>query len=39
MYRELQPLRQALSIELKANLPPAGPGLEPEHLLQAYLDR
>jgi transposase len=39
MYRELQPLRQALSAELKANLPPAGPGIEPEHLLQTYLDR
>jgi transposase len=39
MYRELQPLRQALSAELKANLPPAGLGIEPEHLLQAYLDR
>jgi transposase len=39
MYRELQPLRQALSTELKANLPLAGPGLEPEHLLQTYLDR
>jgi transposase len=39
MYRELQPLRQALSIELKANLPSAGPGLEAEHLLQTYLDR
>jgi transposase len=39
MYRELQPLRQALSTELKVNLPPAGPGIEPEHLLQTYLDR
>jgi transposase len=39
MYRELQPLRQALSAELKADLPPAGPGIEPEHLLQTYLDR
>jgi len=39
MYRELEPLRQALSVELKANLPPAGPGIEPEHLLQTYLDR
>jgi transposase len=39
MYRELQPLRQALSTELRANLPPAGPGIEPEHLLQTYLDR
>jgi transposase len=39
MYRELQPLRQALSVELKADLPPAGPGIEPEHLLQTYLDR
>ena len=39
MYRELLPLRQALSAELKANLPPAGPGIDPEHLLQSYLDR
>ena len=39
MYRELQPLRQALSAELKAALPPAGPGIEPELLLQTYLDR
>jgi hypothetical protein len=39
MYRELQPLRQALSTELKADLPPAGAGIEPEHLLQTYLDR
>jgi transposase len=39
MYRELQPLRQALSAELKANLPPAGPGINTEHLLQTYLDR
>ena len=39
MYRELQPLRRALSAELKAHLPPAGPGIEAEHLLQTYLDR
>lgn len=39
MYRELLPLRQALSLELKAHLPPAQPGLDPELLLQAYLDR
>ncbi|MGD9099540.1 MAG: transposase [Anaerolineae bacterium] len=39
MYRELQPLRQALSAELKADLPPAGPGIDTEHLLQTYLDR
>jgi transposase len=39
MYRELQPLRQALSVELKASLPPAGPGIAAEHLLQTYLDR
>jgi len=35
MYRELQPLRQALSAELKADLPPAPPGIEAEHLLQS----
>jgi hypothetical protein len=39
MYRELKPLRQALSSELKASMPPAGPGVEPELLLQTYLDR
>ena len=39
MYRELFPLRQALSVELKANLPPAVPGIDSEHLLQSYLDR
>jgi transposase len=39
MYRELQSLRQALRVELKANFSPAEPGLDPEHLLQSYLDR
>jgi len=39
MYRELLPLRQALSAKLKANLPPAQPGVDPELLLQSYLDR
>jgi transposase len=39
MYRELQPLREALSAELKADLPPAGPGIDTEHLLQSYVDR
>jgi transposase len=39
MYRELQPLRQALSAELKGTLSPAGPGIELEQLLQTYLDR
>jgi transposase len=39
MYRELNPLRQALSAELKASMPPAGPGIDPELLLQTYLDR
>jgi transposase len=39
MYRELFSLRQALSLELKADLSPAGPGIDSEHLLQSYLDR
>jgi transposase len=39
MYRELQPLRQALDVELKTDLPLARPGIEAEHLLQTYLDR
>jgi hypothetical protein len=30
MYRELQPLRQALSCELKASLPPPGAGIDEE---------
>jgi len=39
MYRELQPLRQALSSELKASLPAPGVGIDQEPLLQSYLDR
>jgi len=39
MYRELEPLRQALSCELKASMPPAVLGVEPEQLLQTYLNR
>jgi len=39
MYRELTPLRQALSAELKASMPPARPGIDPERLLRTYLDR
>jgi len=39
MYRELIPLRQALRVELRANLPPDLPGLDAEHLLQAYLNQ
>jgi transposase len=39
MYRELKPLRQALSDQLKASMPPAGPGIDPEQMLQTYLDR
>jgi transposase len=38
MYRELQPLRQALSDELRATLP-AWPGLDPDKVLATYLDR
>jgi transposase len=39
MYRELQPLRQALSLELKADLFPATAGIDPNKLRQTYLDR
>jgi transposase len=39
MYRELQPLRQALSQQLKADLSPAGAGIDPNKLLETYLDR
>jgi hypothetical protein len=38
-HRELNPLRQALSAEPKASMPPLAPGVEPEHQLQTYLDR
>ncbi len=39
MYRELQPFREALSRELKASLFPAVAGLDPNKLLETYLDR
>jgi transposase len=39
MYRELQPLRQAPSQELKAVLFPAAAGVDPDKLLETYLDR
>lgn len=39
MYRELQPFREALSHELKASLFPAVAGLDPNKLLETYLDR
>jgi transposase len=39
MYRELQPFRQALSCELKASLFPAVAGVDPNKLLETYLDR
>ena len=39
MYRELRPLREALSKQLKADLFPAVAGVEPDKLLQAYLER
>jgi transposase len=39
MYRELQPFRQALSCELKASLFPAAAGVDPNKLLETYLDR
>jgi transposase len=39
MYRELHPLRQALSAELRTILSPVSPGMEVEQLLQSYLDR
>jgi transposase len=39
MYRELQPLREALSQELKASLFPAVAGIDPHKLLETYLDR
>jgi transposase len=39
MYRELQPFREALSRELKASLLPAVAGVDPNKLLETYLDR
>jgi transposase len=39
MYRELQPLRQALSQQLKADLFPAVAGVDANKLLETYLDR
>jgi transposase len=39
MYRELQPFREALSRELKASLFPAAAGVDPNKLLETYLDR
>ena len=38
MYRELLPFREALSRELKASLP-AVAGVDPDKLLETYLDR
>jgi transposase len=38
MYRELHSLRQALHHELESTLPPL-PGVEPNKLLQTYLDQ
>jgi hypothetical protein len=38
MYRELHSLRQALQQELKDTLPPL-PGVEPEQLLDTYLNQ
>ena len=39
MYRELQPFREALSQELKASLFPTVAGIDPNKLLETYLDR
>ena len=39
MYCELQPFREALSHELKASLFPAEAGIDPNKLLETYLDR
>ncbi len=39
MYHELEPLRQALSDELRETLPPVIAGVDENQLLQTYLDR
>jgi transposase len=39
MHRELQPFREALSHGLKASLFPAAAGIDPNKLLETYLDR
>jgi transposase len=39
MYRELLPFREVLSCELKTSLFPAAAGVDPNKLLETYLDR
>lgn len=39
MYRELEPLRQTLSQELRESLPPLRAGVGESQLIQTYLDR
>lgn len=39
MYRELHPFREALGQDLKAALFPAAAGVDPDKLLQTYLDQ
>ena len=39
MYRELEPLRQTLSHELREQLPPSTTGIARTQFLQTYLDR
>ena len=39
MYRELQPLRRTLSEELRSSLLPGLPGIQPDKLLETYLDQ
>ncbi len=39
MYRELQPLRRTLREELRSSLLPGLPGIQPDKLLETYLDQ
>lgn len=39
MYRELQPLRRTLSEELRSSLLPGLPGIQPDKLIDTYLDQ
>jgi hypothetical protein len=39
MYHELEPLRQALSDELRETLPPVTAGVDQNQLLQTLVDR
>ena len=39
MYRELQPIRQTLSEDLRSSLLPGLPGIQSDKLIDTYLDQ